>query len=647
MKNGFVIFIFCFFHLYLLSQTDTTKLLREVEISASRSRIFNPGIKIIQLDSSFLSQFSTFNLAEALSYDGTIALKQYGPGGLTSTALRGGSASHTTVVWNGFNIQNPMHGMVDLNLFPLGASDNISIQYGAGASQWGSGAVSGAIILENKPLFNSGWNAGLNSSVSSFNTYANQLQASYGNNSLSVIAKAYFNRSENNFSFRNTTLSDAPIIRQDNAATEAYGGTVKLTARVKSVNIFDLNVWYHESHREIPPLMFQSKSLAFQNDNGLKLSAEWKRIFKRSVLTIRTGLFKDFLNYNDSLSALFSKSNSSVSISEAEYTMSKKRLTWQTGLNFNYAVAISDGYSQTHSQWRNALYTLLKIYSPDQRKELHISLRKEMIDDKVVYPSLIVNNKKHNYEYLPTASLGFDLAAFKWLGIKANISTIYRVPTLNDLYWNPGGNKDLKPEEGTSEELTITSKINIRKITVQYNVTGFNRNVRNWIIWLPGETYWSPENVMRVWSRGFEHMFRTGYSKNKFEFNLIVNYTFTLSTNEKEKGPGDASLYKQLIYMPVHEGAAKLNFVYNRWFIYYMHSYLGYRYTSTDNKEFIPEYDIARLSVGKTIAFKRIDIALGAFCNNLYNEEYQSVLWHAMPGRSFGFSLKLNLKQNQ
>jgi iron complex outermembrane receptor protein len=318
----------------------------------------------------------------------------------------------------------------------------------------------------------------------------------------------------------------------------------------------------------------------------------------------------------------------------------------QAGLNSTYSAATSDGYERQFSQWRNSIYCLLKLSSFDHSNRFLLSLRKEMIDDKVIYPSITINDKKYNYEILPTASIGYDSDIFKWLSLKLNASTIYRVPTLNDLYWNPGGNKDLKPEEGASEEITLSVNIG-KKINAGYDVTAFNRNVNNWIIWLPGDYYWSPENIMKVWSRGFEHAAFIGFKKNKFSIKLDLNYTYTLSTSEKEKTANDASLHKQLIYVPVHQSSGKLNVIYGKWFLSYLHSYTGYRYTSTDNKEHLPEYDISKLSAGRSFTFKKIELSINVFCNNLLDEKYQSVLWRAMPGRSYGASLKINFNHKQ
>ena len=648
MKNRYIVVIVCFFHwLSLHSQTDSVKHLNEVVVDAPRGDLFKPGAKIIQLDSSFLAQFPGSSLSEVLSYDGTIALKQYGAGALSSTSFRGASAAQTPVIWNGFNIQSPMLGQVDLSLFPVAAADKICVQYGAGAAQWGSGAVSGALVLDNKVNFNTGFNAGLSSSTASFGTYNNLVNACFGGNKIAVSAKAYYNTAENNFSYANIALQDAPRMTQTNNQIINYGGILQLSGRIKERNFIDVNVWYQNTYREIPTMMTQQQSMAFQEDRSLKLSAEWKHVFEHSVLKIRTGLFDDHLDYNDSLSALYSLSHSLVSISEIEYTYTKRLLLLQGGINSTYSTATSDGYPKAFFQWRNSIFLLLKLHTANQRLQVQFSLRKEFMDDKVVYPAITIDGKHYDYKFLPIASLGADVSVFKWLQAKANVSTIYRVPTLNDLYWNPGGNPDLLPEEGLSEELTLAALLKAGKVKISYDVTGFNRNVNNWIIWLPDDYYWSPVNVMKVWSRGFEHVFGIAYTKNKFSLSTNFNYTFTLSTSEKEKTQGDASLHRQLIYAPVHQGAFKLMIGYSRWFVSYMHSYTGYRYTTTDNMEYLPAFDVARISAGKSFTYKKINVAVSAYCNNLLDEQYQSVLWRAMPGRSFGLNVKIGFESKR
>lgn len=638
----FILFSFC----SLQAQTDSVQHLKEIEVDAPRSILFKPGNKTVELDSAFLAQFAGNTLSEALTYDGTIALKQYGAGALSSPSFRGASAAQTPVIWNGFNITSPMYGQADLSLFPVGSADKISVQFGPGASQWGSGAVSGAVLLDNKANFNSGFNAGITSSIASFSSYNNLVNVGWSGKNVSISAKAYYNTAENNFPYHNIAMEGKPLMEQQNNRFVVSGELFNLSARLKKNNFLDLNFWYQDTYREIPTMMLQTKSSAYQEDKSLKSSLEWKHVFEHAVIKARTGFFYDVLNYLDTLSSLNSVSNSLVSISEIDYAYTRKRALITAGINSTYTVANSDGYEKQFSQWRKSLFVMLNLHSYNQRFQTQFSVRKEFIDEKVVYPGLTINDKKYNYEWLPTASLGFDIRIFKWLSTKANVSTVYRVPTLNDLYWFPGGNPNLKPEEGLSEELTLASAFNIRKLKLSYDVTVFNRNINNWIIWLPGYYYWSPENIMKVWSRGFEHVFGINYVKNKFSLKTSFNYTFTLSTNEKEKVEGDASLHKQLIYAPIHQGALKIMLGYSKWFVSYMHSYTGYRYTLTDNTEFLPEYDIARVTAGRNFVYRKMTFSVSAYCNNLMNEEYQSVLWRAMPGRSYGLNLKINFNQH-
>ena len=54
-----------------------------------------------------------------------------------------------------------------------------------------------------------------------------------------------------------------------------------------------------------------------------------------------------------------------------------------------------------------------------------------------------------------TWTLGIDYYLKQWLKLKANASRLYRIPTLNDLFWKEGGNQNLLPENGYAFESGI------------------------------------------------------------------------------------------------------------------------------------------------------------------------------------------------
>src|SRR5690606_28784424 len=96
-----------------------------------------------------------------------------------------------------------------------------------------------------------------------------------------------------------------------------------------------------------------------------------------------------------------------------------------------------------------------------------------------------------------------EQTVIKW---KGNISRSYRIPTLNDRYWSPGGNLELKSETGIAYESGLGLSLHKEQSTLSLEITGYFNNVDDWIIWRtsPGESFWSPENIDKVHARGVE-----------------------------------------------------------------------------------------------------------------------------------------------
>ncbi|MFN8167076.1 MAG: TonB-dependent receptor [Bacteroidia bacterium] len=65
-----------------------------------------------------------------------------------------------------------------------------------------------------------------------------------------------------------------------------------------------------------------------------------------------------------------------------------------------------------------------------------------------------------------------------------NFGNVFRLPTVNDLYWIPGGNPDLLPETGTTGEIglhLLNTQLSMQRSSVAY----FDKHINNWIAWVP------------------------------------------------------------------------------------------------------------------------------------------------------------------
>ena len=135
---------------------DSVLVTPEVTVRGSRLDEFDAGVKVITTDSLTQNKYRHNNLSTLLEQNTNIYIKSYGLGSLSTMSFRGGGAEQTSVLWNGFNLQSPMNGTLDLALVPVSLVDQVKVQFGGCGALWGSGSVSGSIHLDNKPIFGKG-----------------------------------------------------------------------------------------------------------------------------------------------------------------------------------------------------------------------------------------------------------------------------------------------------------------------------------------------------------------------------------------------------------------------------------------------------------------------------------------------------------
>ena len=238
------------------------------------------------------------------------------------------------------------------------------------------------------------------------------------------------------------------------------------------------------------------------------------------------------------------------------------------------------------------------------------------------------------------------------LTLRASISRNHRFPTLNDLYFLPGGNPDLKSEKGFSYDIGAsfsTGKAGV--FSISGSATWFDSHIEDWIIWLPTtKGFFSPRNVKKVHAYGVEVKANVGvqFLKGWF-FDLNGSYSWTPSINEGEKmSPADQSVGKQLPYVPKHSASLTGRLSWRTWSFLYKWAYYSERFTMSSNDYtltgHLPKYFMSNISLEKGLSFKPMDVQLKLAVNNLFNEDYLSVLSRPMPGINFEFFIGITPK---
>ena len=134
-------------------------LLETVTVLAPIHAQYAVGFRVQKVDSLLMQRYQHGTISDLLSFSSTLGIKNYGVGKLSTSSLRGMSAVHTAVLWNGININQPNLGQSDFSTLPMLGFEQVFIQYGGAGSLFGSGAVAGTIMLQSKPTWSKKWNS--------------------------------------------------------------------------------------------------------------------------------------------------------------------------------------------------------------------------------------------------------------------------------------------------------------------------------------------------------------------------------------------------------------------------------------------------------------------------------------------------------
>jgi iron complex outermembrane receptor protein len=226
---------------------------------------------------------------------------------------------------------------------------------------------------------------------------------------------------------------------------------------------------------------------------------------------------------------------------------------------------------------------------------------------------------------------------------KASLSRNFRFPTLNDLYFLPGGNPDLKKESGWTYDAGVSFAVGKAGLySLSGSVNWFESFVKDWIIWLPTpKGFFSPDNIKDVHAYGVELKANLAVNLSKeWQLGLDGTLSWTPSINEGEpRTPADKSVGKQLPYVPEYSSAVTGRLSWRSWSFLYKWNYYSERYTMSSNdislSGKLPKYFMSNISLEKILDFSWAELSLKGIVNNLFNEEYISVLSRPMPGINF------------
>lgn len=602
---------------------DTVEL-KLVEVYSAPLEKYSFGQTLQKVDARDLVEFQGQSLAELLQQRSGLFLRQYGPGMLASLTMRGTSAGHNAVFWNGIPINSPSLGQADFSILPVGSFDEATIHFGSSGALYGSDAIGGAIHLNNKNTFSKGNETKILSTFGSFGRWNQQVEYGYSNQNFSSRSRVYRNFSKNNFKFNNLARAGSPEERQKNSEIEQFGAMQDLAWNLGSNQQLSTSIWWNQTDRQIQPVMGSSDS-DIQKDNNFRAVIDYNKFTSASVWNIKAGVVLDELDFNQSIN----KTSQFLLSTDIDWTISEK-LKSKTGMRFNHVIGNLSSYEATED--RIELYQSIN-YLPASNLAFSVNLRQMIF----------------NGDFAPfTPSIGSEWTFFENeknnISAHTSVSKSFKIPTLNDRFWVPGGNPELQSEESVSAEIGLIHVFENKGFLMSNQINLYSMWVDNWIIWLPRGSFWSPENIREVRNQGMEYFITVKKSLNETLLEFTGSYNWTLATILKNLSENDRSLGNQLPYTPEHKLQGNLRLSYQTSSVFINSHWVGERYINTDNISSVASYGLLDIGYSKSLEFiPKVKASIGFQVNNITNNDYQVLRLRAMPGRNYLININLTL----
>ncbi len=626
-----------------------TILIKEVKVMAGK-RPEETALMISRPDSLAIRAGLTTDLSELLSQNSPVFIKSYGRGSQATANFRGASASHTRIIWNGISLNSPMRGYTDLSLLPVFFVDDIYLLHGGSTLAMSSGALGGSIHLENKPDWkvNNAFSAALERASFNTNRYMGKLQA--GSDKFRSVTRFYYETSDNNFPFFNVGVIPG---RNDTVTNGEYNRKALLQEfywRTAGDLTLSWRGWIQENNRNLPPLMSYEGSprCEYQNDDQVKVQFEMRNFKKGFDFQLISGYNYSLMNYYLQVPANNYVIRDAASIENS--IDNKFKFNWLRGDYFSLSGSVEMAFHQvrTDEKITGEGYNKDRLeagmffhfrYHPSEKRGLYLISRTEYYDGKLI-------------PVIPGAGGEWAVSTKIPLNLKMNITRNYHKPGMNDLYWIPGGNPGLKPEEGITGECMVSTQMIGKKVTYKQGVSIFASSIKNWIIWQPatnGAWYWESSNLGKVRSRGLEYNFAASGKYRHWDLNVSGNYAFTRTYQPGSGNHADLSRGKQLIYIPIHSANMHTSVTRSTWTARADLSFTGRRFTQSSDhwiayENALDPFWLAHVSLLKKFNTRSFEWSIRAKMENIFSVRYQQILWRPMPERNYTLTLFIQFK---
>lgn len=554
------------------SLSDTLLKLKEVTIYSNRMQKKMSPVQI--LSGKELEKLNVYSVADALRYFSGVQIKDYGGiGGLKTVNIRSMGSHHVGVFYDGIELGNAQNGVVDLGRFSLDNMEVISLYNGQKSAIFQPAkdysSASAIYMQTRKPLFKGEKKNNLNIGVKggSFSTINPSLLWEHRFNeriSSSISTEYMYTSGRYKFTYAKKDGYDTTAVRQNGDVRmlrleNAFFGKVPKGEWKAKAYLYNSERGYPGAAVREEPGKFRHQDR--QWDTNLFVQGSFQNYFKPWYSLLANGKYAyDYLHY-------LSDPRLDVTTMYVDNHYRQQEIYASAAHLFTiypwWSMSLSNDF-----QWNTLRADLIDFVYPTRNTILtsaatsfdfnHLMLQASLlythVDDNTRTKGANAGTKN---KYTPSVIATWQPLTKFPLNVRAFYKKVFRMPTLNDLYYTFIGNKDLKPEYTTQYDVGITFSHTwnnhwLKSLDLQ--IDGYYNEVDDKIIAMPtsNQFRWTMINLGHVEIRGLDAAIRGEWGFGKVELSTLFNYTYQKAQDFTD--PTSEWYGGQIPYIPWHGG---------------------------------------------------------------------------------------------
>ncbi len=639
-------YLYSFLTIFLLiqlsisaQQTDSVKAtFNEIVVTATKTETpyYAIGSSVSVITSKEISERQLKTVVDVLREEpGLSIIEQGGPGKLANVFMRGANSNHTLVIVDGvtMNDASSPNNAFDFSSMNTNDVDRIEIVRGPQSTLYGSDALAGIINIitkhgSNTPEYSFASEGGTNG------YYRGNISAlgSTGILRYAIIASKSGTDgiSASDFKFGNQEKDG----NKNNSFTSRFGLDLSPKTKLDFVYKFsqaETSLDQSEKYGDDPNYTYNIEEHLFKA--GIKtafVGNMWRQQFSASLIK----RFSHSLDLTDP---------SHPNLSSDSYNKAQRvKFNWQNNLHLVENNLITFGIESETETARTSYYSTSEwgpfdsVFPEQSIRTTGFYLQDQINVANSFFTSVGVrydNNQKFGgvTTFRIAPAYFFSTTGTK---LKMSYGSGFKAPSLFYLFDPMFGNPDLQPEKSKGWDIGIDQ--NFKDGKYNFSITYFDLKLENMFGF---DSNFRTINIAEASSNGFEFSASAIFIQR---FSLNASYTYTRTKDEYKLSPDfDKPLLRrpkdQIIIVANYRMNEKANFNLQL-------RYVGER----DDKDFsiypsarvtIPDYTLLNLAASYKI-FNYLELT--ARVENLFDKQYEEVLYYGTLGRSFYVGMNLS-----